>query len=107
ADEWQYYLEGAAEMAVYLGRAHTVTEQFEAGDVGYVPMGGGDYIRNTRSSILRVLLGFHNRHPPAPHPNPWAASEPPHVLATNLGLPRTIAEALPEETLFIARPQRS
>jgi hypothetical protein len=31
-------------------------------------------------------------------PKSWA------VLATNLGLPLTIAEALPKETLFIARP---
>jgi oxalate decarboxylase len=39
ADEWQYYLEGADEMSVYLGRGHAVTEQFVAGDIGYVPMG--------------------------------------------------------------------
>jgi oxalate decarboxylase len=58
ADEWQYYLEGAAEMAVYLGMGHTVTEQFVTGDIGYVPMGAGHYIRNTGSSISRLLLGF-------------------------------------------------
>ena len=107
ADEWQYYLEGAAEMAVYLGRAHTVTEQFETGDIGYVPMGAGHYIRNTGSRILRLLLGFNNGHYHAHDLNTWLASNPPDVLATNLDLPRTVAEALPEETLFIARPQRS
>jgi Thermophilic glucose-6-phosphate isomerase and related metalloenzymes len=53
ADEWQYYLEGAAEMAVYLGMGHAVTEQFVTGDIGYVPMGAGHYIRNTGSGILR------------------------------------------------------
>ena len=89
ADEWQYYLEGAAEMAVYLGMGHTVTEQFVTGDIGYVPMGAGHYIRNTGSSILRLLIGF--------------ASNPPDVLASNLGLPLTVAEALPKETLFLAR----
>ncbi len=106
ADEWQYYLEGRAEMAVYLGKAHTVTEQFEKGDVGYVPMGAGHYIRNTGSGIMRMLLGFNNGHYHAHDLNTWLASNPPDVLATNLGLPRTVAETLPEETLFIARPQR-
>ena len=47
ADEWQYYLEDAAEMAVYLGMGHTVIEKFVTGDIGYVPMGAGHYIRNT------------------------------------------------------------
>jgi oxalate decarboxylase len=71
ADEWQYYLEGSAEMAVYLGRDHTVSEQFETGDIGYVPMGAGHYIRNTGSGILRVLLGFNNGHYQAYDLNTW------------------------------------
>ena len=104
ADEWQYYLERAAEMAVYLGRGHAVTEQFVAGDIGYVPMGAGHYIRNTGSGILRLLLGFNNGHYHSHDLNAWLASNPPDVVATNLGLPRTVAEGLHKETLFIARP---
>ena len=103
ADEWQYYLEGAAEMAVYLGMGHAVTEQFVAGDIGYVPTGAGHYIRNTGSGILRLLTGFNNGHYRAHDLSAWVASNPPDVLAANLGLPRTVAEALPKERLFIAR----
>jgi oxalate decarboxylase len=104
ADEWQYYLEGAAEMAVYLGMGHAVTEQFETGDIGYVPMGAGHYIRNTGGGILRLLVGFNNGHYHSHDLSAWVASNPPDVLAANLGLPRTVAKALPKETLFIARP---
>ena len=75
ADEWQYYLEGAAEMAVYLGMGHAVTEQFVAGDIGYVPMGAGHYIRNTGSGILRVLTGFNNGHYHAHDLSAWVASK--------------------------------
>ena len=39
ADEWQYYLEGQAQMGVFLSGGEAVTEEFEAGDVGYAPMG--------------------------------------------------------------------
>jgi oxalate decarboxylase/phosphoglucose isomerase-like protein (cupin superfamily) len=103
ADEWQYYLEGAAEMAVYLGMGHAVTEHFVAGDIGYVPMGAGHYIRNTGSGILRLLIGFNNGHYHSHDLSAWVASNPPDVSAANLGLPPTVAEALPKETLFIAR----
>ena len=104
ADEWQYYLEGAAEMGVYLGMGHAVTEQFEKGDIGYVPTGAGHYIRNTGSGILRLLAGFNNGHYRSHDLSAWVASNPPDVLAANLSLPRTVAEALPKERLFIARP---
>jgi oxalate decarboxylase len=107
ADEWQYYLEGAAEMAVYLGRGQTVTEPFEMGDIGYVPMGAGHYIRNTGDGILRLLIGFNHGDYRAHELNAWLASNPPDVLATNLGLPLRVVEALPEETRFIKPPQRS
>jgi oxalate decarboxylase len=91
-------------MAVYVGMGHTVTEQFVTGDIGYVPMGAGHYIRNTGSSILGLPIGFNSGHCHSQELNAWLASNPPDVLATNLGLPRTVAEALPKETLFIARP---
>ena len=104
ADEWQYYLQGTAEMAVYLGMVHAVTEQFVMGDIGYVPMGGGHYIRNTGSGILRLLVGFNNGHYHSHDLSAWVASNPPDVLAANLGLPRTVVDALPTERLFIARP---
>jgi oxalate decarboxylase len=105
ADEWQYYLEGAAEMAVYLGRGQTVTEQFLTGDIGYVPMGAGHYIRNTGDGVLRLLIGFNHGDYRSHDLNAWLASNPPDVLATNLGLPRTVAETVPRETSFIARPR--
>jgi oxalate decarboxylase len=95
ADEWQYYLHGAAEMGVFLAGARAVTEQFETGDVGYVPMGAGHYIRNTGSGVLRVLIGLNNGHYQSIDLSAWIASNPTDVLATNLDLPRTVVETLP------------
>ena len=107
ADEWQYYLEGAAEMGVYSGMGDAVTEQFETGDIGYVPKGAGHYIRNIGSGILRLLAGFNNGHYRSHDLSAWVASNPPDVLAANLDLPRAVADALPKERLFIAPPFRS
>ena len=52
ADEWQYYISGTAEMGVFLAQGNAVIDQFEAGDVGYAPMGAGHYIKNTGSRRL-------------------------------------------------------
>jgi oxalate decarboxylase len=105
ADEWQYYLEGEAEMAVYLGKGQTVTEQFVTDDIGYVPMGAGHYIRNIGSGVLRLWIGFNQGDYRSHDLNTWLASNPPEVLAANLGLPRTVADAVPQQTFFIARPR--
>jgi oxalate decarboxylase len=92
-------------MGVYLGMGHTATEQFVPGDIGYVPRGAGHYVRNTGSGILRMLLGFNSGQYFSHDLNAWLASNPPDVLADNLGLPLPVAEALhKKETLFIARP---
>jgi oxalate decarboxylase len=90
-------------MGVYLGMGHTVTEQFVAGDIGYVPTGAGHYIRNTGREILRLLIGFNNGHYHSLDLNAWLAANPPDVLAANLDLPLTVAKTLPKETNFIAR----
>src|SRR6187397_1268184 len=44
ADEWQYYLGGRASMSVFGSHGRVRTDQFGAGDVGYVPQGYGHYI---------------------------------------------------------------
>lgn len=45
ADEWQYFISGQAELSVFLAEGTIITEQYNAGDVGYVPMGAGHYIK--------------------------------------------------------------
>ena len=104
ADEWQYYLEGSAEMAVFLAEGTVVTDSFEAGDIGYVPMGAGHYIRNTGSGVLRVLVGFNNGHYEANDLSAWLATNPADVLATTFGLSRAAAETLRHRPRFLTPP---
>jgi oxalate decarboxylase len=101
ADEWQYYLEGTAEMAVFLAEGQVVTEHFEAGDVGYAPMGAGHYIRNTGSTLLRVLIGFNDPHYQSNDLSTWLSTNPVDVVATNLQLSREVAAGLPHRSLFM------
>lgn len=104
ADEWQYYIEGSAEMAVFLAEGEVVLEQFDAGDIGYAPRGSGHYIRNTGTSLLRVLIGFNDGRYQSNDLSAWLASNPLDVLSTNLGLSREVAAKLPRQGLFITTP---
>ena len=49
-------------------------------------MGAGHYIRNTGSGIVRLPIGFNNGHYHSHDLSAWVASNPPDVLAANLGL---------------------
>lgn len=102
ADEWQYYIAGSAEMAVFLAEGNVVSETFEAGDVGYVPMGAGHYIKNTGSDVLKVLVGFNHGRYQANDLSAWLATNPVDVLATNFGVDAELAARFPKEPhLFV------
>ncbi|SFV35033.1 cupin domain-containing protein [Hyphomicrobium facile] len=103
ADEWQYYLEGSAEMAVFLAEGSVVMNEFEQGDVGYAPMGTGHYIKNTGGGLLRVLVGFNNGRYQANDLSAWISSNPPDVISTNLGLPMDDVRKLPTAEHFFVR----
>jgi len=100
ADEWQYYLSGTAEMTVFLAEATAVIEHFNAGDVGYVPMGAGHYIKNTGTTVCRILIGFNSGNYEAIDFSEWLAGNPKDVLTTNLGVDKSIIDQLPQHKLF-------
>lgn len=107
ADEWQYYLEGTAEMAVFLAEGQVVMEAFEAGDVGYVPMGAGHYIRNTGDKVLKVLVGFNSGIYQSNDLSAWLSTNPLDVLSTNFEVPREIADKFPQQREFFVPRKRS
>jgi oxalate decarboxylase len=101
ADEWQYYISGTAEMTVFLAEGKSVTEQFNAGDVGYAPMGAGHFIKNTGTEVCRILIGFNNGNYEAIDLSEWLSSNPDDVLITNFGIPENLVKKLPKKTKFI------
>ena len=105
ADEWQYYIQGTAEMTVFLAGGNAVTEQFEAGDIGYVPMGAGHYIKNTGTDVCQILIGFNSGIYEAIDMSEWLSTNPADVVATNLDMTLGEVQELPKETLFIVPGQ--
>ncbi len=101
ADEWQYYISGQAQMSVFLAEGTVVTEQFNAGDVGYVPMGAGHYIKNTGDTVCRVLIGFNSGKYESIDLSEWLSGNPKDVVVTNFGLTDGEIEKFPTKKIFI------
>jgi len=67
-------------------------------------MATGHYIKNTGSSVLKVLIGFNSPRYESNELSAWLAGNPADILATNLGISREIVEKLPKEGhVFIPR----
>ncbi|RFS20095.1 cupin domain-containing protein [Chitinophaga silvatica] len=92
ADEWQYFLEGTAEMGVFLAQSTIVIDQYEAGDIGYAPMGAGHYIKNTGSSVLKVLVGFNNGDYESIDLSSWIGANPLDILEGNFHTSKAMVE---------------
>lgn len=96
ADEWQYYLKGKARMTVFGSGGRARTEEFSAGDVGYVPQGFGHYIENVGSDDLEVLLAFNSGLYQSISVTAWMAANTPLLLSTNFGVPQSVFATFPK-----------
>lgn len=101
ADEWQYFLSGHAEITVFLAEGQAVTEQFEAGDIGYAPMGAGHYIKNIGQEVCKILIGFNSGEYQSLDLSRWLASNPNDLLAGNFSLPYALVDKFPQQKAFI------
>ena len=58
ADEWQYWIKGEGRMGVFKAGPNVQTQDFRAGDIGYIPRNQGHYLQNTGTTDLQVLALF-------------------------------------------------
>ncbi|MBV9453080.1 MAG: hypothetical protein JOZ19_02975 [Rubrobacter sp.] len=91
-------------MTVFTAQGNAETVVFEAGDVGYVPQGSGHYIENTEDDVYRVLITFNSGHYQEIGLTEWLASNSSRLVATNFGIPRSLAERFPREGRFLVLP---
>ncbi|MEQ9690593.1 MAG: cupin domain-containing protein [Bauldia litoralis] len=96
AVEWQYYLAGKARMTVFGSHGRARTDDFVAGDVGYVPQGYGHYIENTGEEDLQLLIVFNNATYESISLAAWMAHNTPELLAANFKVPADTFAAFPD-----------
>jgi len=101
ADEWQYYLAGRARMSVFGSNGRVRTEEFNSGDVGYVPQGYGHYIENAGSDDLELLVVLNNGAYQSISLTAWIAGNPHLLLSTNFRVPETTFANFPTRERFM------
>jgi oxalate decarboxylase len=101
AAEWQLYLRGSARMTVFGSHGRARTDEFAAGDVGYVPQGYGHYIENTGSEDMEVVLVLNNATYESVSITAWMAANPDLLLSTNFGVKESVFAKFPKDALIM------
>jgi oxalate decarboxylase len=94
ADEWQYYVSGKARMTVFSAEGRARTFDFQAGDVGYVPMSMPHFVENTGSEPLRFLELFRASRFEDVSLAQWMALTPHELVQAHLNLDREMLDAI-------------
>jgi oxalate decarboxylase len=86
ADEWQYYVKGFAQMTVFNTGPKAVTNNFGAGDIGYVKANYGHYIKNLGDTDLVFLEIFKADSYQDISLSDWLTHTPPALVAAHFNL---------------------
>ena len=86
ADEWQYYVKGFAQMTVFNTGPKAVTNNFGAGDIGYVKANYGHYIKNLGDTDLVFLEIFKANSYQDISLSDWLTHTPPAMVAAHFNL---------------------
>jgi oxalate decarboxylase len=93
ADEWQYYVKGSAQMTVFNTGPRAVTNNFNAGDIGYVRANYGHYVKNVGDTDLVFLAIFKTASYQDISLSDWLTHTPPAMVAAHFNLtPEDIAK---------------
>lgn len=95
AEEWQYYIQGKAKMTVFNSCSVARTFDFQAGDVGVVPIVAGHYVQNIGDEPLIFLEVFKNPNYSDVSLNKWLATSPVQMVADHLNVTKEFVESLP------------
>ena len=94
ADEWQYYISGKGRMTVFAAEGSARTFDYQAGDVGYVPMSMSHFVENTGDQPLRFLELFKSPRYMAVSLAQWMALTPRQLVAAHLNIDRKLLDGL-------------
>ncbi|WP_022720106.1 cupin domain-containing protein [Rhodopseudomonas sp. B29] len=97
SDEWQFYVSGQGRMSVFNAEGRARTFDYQAGDVGFVPMSASHFIENIGSEPLRYLELFKARRYMDVSLTQWLALTPHELVAAHLNIDRTVLDGLDKD----------
>ena len=96
ADEWAYFIKGAARVTVFNTGPAAITADFRAGDIGYVRKALGHYVENTGSTDLVFMEVFRADRFEEVSLSDWLAHSPPDMVAETLNLDPSVIAQFPK-----------
>lgn len=96
ADEWQYYISGQARMTVFTAGGTARTFNYQAGDVGVVPIQMGHYVENIGTTTLRFLELFKSDHFADVSLAKWLAFTPFELVKAHLKINESVLSKVPK-----------
>jgi oxalate decarboxylase len=95
ANEFQYFLRGRGQVAMFGSGGRGKVAEFSPGDVAYIPMGFGHAIRNVGDEDLEVVLTWDNGALEEIDLDKWVQASPSALLANNFaGVPASTLEIM-------------
>ena len=94
ADEWQYYVKGQGRMNIFAAGNRSRTMDFQAGDVGYVPITEGHYLENTGDEDFVFLEIFKSPFYADLSFNEWITHTPEELVKSHLKIDQATYDAV-------------
>jgi len=92
ANEWQYFLKGKGQVAIFGSGGRGKVAEFKPGDVAYIPQGFGHVIRNVGDEDLEIVQTWDNGKFEEIDLDRWVQASPRYLIANNFA-------GVPESTL--------
>jgi oxalate decarboxylase len=103
ADEWQYFLTGRARITIFGAHGRAKTEEFQAGQVGFVPQGFGHYVEQVGEEPTKFILLFNSPVFEEISISKWLAGNPASLIADNFRISREQVDRMPKSVLGILK----
>jgi oxalate decarboxylase len=97
ADEFQYYLKGSGEVALFGSGGRGKVSQVKAGDSAYIPAGYGHAMRNTGTEDLEMIQTWNAGKFQEITLKHWMETAPKYLLSNNMaGVPASTLDKIQE-----------
>ncbi len=103
ADEWQYYLGGRSRVTIFGAHGRAKTEEFGAGQVGFIPQGFGHYVEQVGSEPTTFFALFNSPIFEEVSISKWLAGNPASLISDNFLITKDEVARLPRKTLGIIK----
>ena len=101
SDEWDYFISGEYRMTAFASGTNSITFNFQAGDVGYIPIDFGHYLECISEEPCHYLEIFKAPSVQAVSLSAWMANTPHHIIQDTLRLSNESIDNFSKKSQFL------